>query len=184
MRRVYNFNEFILNESSSAGSKGINFDVPFKHSSHDPKFGYNSKTFVDDLMSLFIDKPNLKNEITEFVVTNSDVSKIEDLALKPFSFVSSLIPEIERIIDAGEYEPELTMPGGSLLFLRNKKLESGKTVDFYMNRKGTKVEVVTDDEAGKEKCTIYDATNFPADQYEFTEDEKAELNALIKAKNS
>jgi len=184
MRRIYTFNEFGLNESSAAGNNGQFYTIPFKYTSNDPKKGYSSKTFVDDLKSIFIEKPNLKKEIIEFLVANAEISRIDDLAIKPFSLVAKLIPEIERIIDAGEYEPEMIMPGEGLLFIRNKIFKDGTGADFYINKKGTKVEVVFDDEMGKDKAALFMADSFPYDRFEFTEEEKEELEALVKARGT
>ena len=144
MRRLFNFTEFV-NESSAAGNMDKTYNIPFKYSSHDPKEGYNSKSFVDDLKSVFIEKPELKREITSFISTTMRISNIDDLSTRPFSEISKIIPEIERIIEAGEYEPELKMPGGAILFIRNKILKNGRGADFYLNRAGTKIEVVTED---------------------------------------
>lgn len=184
MRRIYTFNEFDVNESSAAGNNGQFYSIPFKYTSNDPKKGYNSKTFVDDLKSIFSEKPSIEKEITGFLIANAEISRIDDLGIKPFSVVSRLIPEIERIIDAGEYEPEMIMPGGGLLFIRNKILKDGRGADFYINKKGTKVEVVFDDELGKDHAKLFLADSFPYDRFEFTEDEKKELEALIKAKGT
>jgi len=98
--------------------------------------------------------------------------------------VSRLIPEIERIIDAGEYEPEMLMPGEGLLFIRNKIFKDGSGADFYINKKGTKVEVVFDDEMGNDNAALFMVDNFPYDRFEFTEEEKEELEALVKAKGT
>jgi len=184
MRRIYTFNEFGLNESSAAGNNGQFYTIPFKYTSNDPKKGYNSKTFVDDLKTIFLEKPKLAEEITEFLVANAEISRIDDLIIKPFSFISKLIPEIERIIDAGEYEPEMIMPGGGLLFIRNKMFKDGSGADFYINKKGTKVEVVFDDDLGKDKSALFMVDNFPYDKFEFTEEEKEELEALVKARGT
>lgn len=182
MRKIFSFKEFNINESTAAGNRDETYSIPFSYSSNDPKHGYNSKSFVDDLKSIFIEKPQLKKEILEFLSQNIGISNIDDLANKPFSLVSDIIPEIERIISAGEYEPEMIMPGESLLFIRNKKFKNGKGADFYINRKGTKIEVVEDDEAGKEISTIYETPRFPLDRYEFTDEEKEEFWALLKAR--
>jgi hypothetical protein len=184
MRRIYTFKEVEINESSAAGNNGQFYSIPFKYTSNDPKNGYNSKTFVDDLKSIFIEKPKLEKEITEFLVANAEISRIDDLSIKPFSLISKLIPEIERIIEAGEYEPEMTMPGGGLLFIRNKTFKDGSGADFYINKKGTKIEVVLEDDMGKDKVALFTIDNFPFDRFEFTEEEKEELEALIKAKGS
>ena len=184
MRRIYTFNEFGLNESSAAGNNGQFYTIPFKYTSNDPKKGYNSKTFVDDLKTIFLEKPKLADEITEFLVANAEISRIDDLIVKPFSLISKLIPEIERIIDAGEYEPEMIMPGGGLLFIRNKMFKDGSGADFYINKKGTKVEVVFDDDLGKDKSALFMVDNFPYDKFEFTEEEKEELEALVKARGT
>ena len=80
-------------------------------------------------------------------------------------------------------EPETTMPGGGLLFIRNKIFANGGGADFYINRKGTKVEVVTEDDMGNEKVRIFDIEKFPFDRFEFTEEEREELEALNRAKN-
>lgn len=182
MKKILTFKQFNLNESTAAGNREQTYTIPFSYSSNDPKHGYNSKSFVDDLEAIFVERPELKKEITEFLSKTTGISKIEDLSTKPFSFISGIIPEIERIISAGEYEPETIMPGESLLFMRNKKLKFGKEADFYINRKGTKIEVVTDDERGREKSEIYQSDSFPVDRYEFTDNEKEELEALLKAK--
>ena len=182
MKNIKSFNDFVINESSAAGNMGISYKIPFKYTSNDPRYGYTSKSFVSDLKSIFVEKPELKNEIISFLVQNIDISKIEELGDKPFSLIAKIIPEIERIIDAGEYEPELTMPGGALLFIRNKTMKDGSGADFYINKKGTKIEVVTEDSRGKEKVVIYETTKFPFERYEFTQEEREELNSLIKAK--
>ena len=184
MKRIKGFQEFCVNESSAAGSREQTFTIPFKYTSNDPKFGYSSKSFVDDLKALFVEKPQLKNDILEFLVASIGISRIEDLANKPFSTIKEMIPEIERIISAGEYEPELVMPGGALLFIRNKKMKDGRGADFYINRKGSKIEVVTEDFNGVEKVVFFDSASFPYDRFEFSDDERAELEALIKAKGS
>jgi hypothetical protein len=170
MKKLLYFEQF-LNESTAAGNRDESFTVPFKYSSKDSKSGYNSKSFVDDLESIIIEKPELEMEIKKFLKDSLLTNNIEDLAQKPFSYIIEIIPEIERIIDAGEFEPEVTMPGGSVLFIRNKKLEDGTEADFYINRKGSKIEVVYDDEDGKEKCEIFTTSNFPFDSFNFTEDD-------------
>ena len=76
------------------------------------------------------------------------------------------------------------MPGGGLLFIRNKILDNGKGADFYINRKGTKIEVVTDNFNGEEKVIFHDSKNFPYDRYNFTQEEKEELQSIIKAKGA
>lgn len=182
MKNIKNFLEFTINESSAAGNRENTYDIPFSYTSNDPKYGYNSKSFVDDLEALFVEKPKLKKEITEFLVQNTGISKISDLAIKPFALIKDIIPEIERIISAGEYEPELVMPGGALLFIRNKIMSNGKGADFYINRKGTKIEVVTDDSNGEEKVYFFDSKSFPYDRFDFTPEEKEELQSLLKAK--
>lgn len=183
MRRIFTFNQFNLDESSAAGNMGQTYSIPFSYTSNDPKDGYSSKSFCDDLEAVFIEKPNLKKEILEFLSSNLGISKIEELAIMPFVNVAKVIPEIERIIEAGEYESEKTMPGGGLLFIRNKIFVNGGGADFYINRKGTKVEVVTEDEMGNEKVRIFDVEKFPFDRFEFTDDEREELEALNRAKN-
>lgn len=182
MKKILDFNQFSLSESSAAGNRENTHNIPFSYTSHDPKEGYSSKSFVSDLKSIFIDKPEIKKEIIEFLSAKAGITKIDDLGNKPISFVIKLIPEIERIIDAGEYEPEVTMPGGALLFIRNKKLSDGRGADFYINKKGTKIEVVTEDNLGKEKVMVFDIDSFPFDRFEFKDEERDELNALRKAK--
>jgi hypothetical protein len=183
MRRIFTFNQFNLDESSAAGNMEQTYSIPFAYTSNDPKDGYSSKSFCDDLEAVFIEKPNLRKEILEFLSSNLGISKIEELAIMPFVNVAKVIPEIERIIEAGEYEPEKTMPGGGLLFIRNKIFVNGGGADFYINKKGTKVEVVTEDEMGNEKVRIFDVEKFPFDRFEFTDDEREELEALNRAKN-
>jgi hypothetical protein len=183
MRRLFNFTEFV-NESSAAGNMDKTYNIPFKYSSHDPKEGYNSKSFVDDLKSVFIEKPELKREITSFISTTMRISNIDDLSTRPFSDISKIIPEIERIIEAGEYEPELKMPGGAILFIRNKILKNGRGADFYLNRAGTKIEVVTEDLEGKEKVMIFRSSEFPFERFNFTEEEKQETEELITKRES
>lgn len=182
MKKILDFNQFSLLESSAAGNREQTHNIPFSYTSHDPKEGYSSKSFVSDLKAIFIDKPEIKKEVIEFLSSKVGITKIDDLGDRPISFVSKLIPEIERIIDAGEYEPEVTMPGGALLFIRNKKFSDGTGADFYINRKGTKIEVVTEDNLGKEKVMVFDINNFPFDRFEFKDEEREELNALRKAK--
>lgn len=184
MKIIKTFNQFNLFESSAAGNRHQTFDLPFRYSSNDPKYGYNSKSFVDDLKSIFIEKPFLKKEIMSFISRNIGISNLDDLSLKPFGLISEIVPEIERIIDAGEYEPELTMPGGALLFIRNKIFRDGTGADFYINRKGNKIEVVSEDRNGVEKVEMYEVERFPYDRYEFSYEEAEELKALIKAKNA
>jgi hypothetical protein len=184
MKRIFTFNQFNLNESSAAGNMGQTHSIPFAYTSNDPRNGYSSKSFVDDLKTVFIEKPELKNQIIQFLSDNLKISKIDDLSYIPFVHISKIISEIERIIEAGEYEPETIMPGGALLFIRNKTFKDGSGADFYINRKGTKIEVVTEDETGKEKVKIFDSLKFPFDRYEFTDEEKDELDALIKAKHA
>lgn len=184
MRKIFTFIEFNLSESTAAGNMEHTYTIPFAYSSNDPKNGYNSKSFSRDLDAVFIEKPNLKKEIIKFLSLNLGISRIEDLASMPFVNVAAVIPEIERIIQAGEYEPEKTMPGGGLLFIRNKTFKNGLGADFYINRKGTKVEVVTEDESGDEKVRIFDFEKFPFDRFEFTEEERKELEALNRAKHA
>jgi hypothetical protein len=184
MKNIKNFDQFSIYESSSAGSREHTYEIPFAYTSNDPKFGYSSKSFVDDLEALFVEKPSLKKEIIEFLVQNTGISRLQDLALKPFSYVKDIIPEIERIIAAGEYEPELIMPGGALLFIRNKVMSNGRSADFYINKKGTKIEVVTEDINGEEKVYFYDSNSFPYERFEFTPEEKEELQSIIKAKGA
>jgi len=181
MRRLFNFKEFI-NESSAAGNMDKTYDIPFKYTSNDPKEGYSSKSFVADLKSVFIEKPELKKEITGFISSIMKITNIDDLANRPFSEISKIIPEIERIIEAGEYEPELKMPGGAVLFIRNKILKNGRGADFYLNRAGTKIEVVTEDVEGNEKVMVFKADNFPFNRFDFTEEEKKETEDLIADK--
>lgn len=184
MKNIKYFKEFKINESSAAGNRDETFDLPFSYSSNNPKFGYTSKSFVEDLESIFVEKPEIKKEITEFLLHNMDISSIKDLEKKPISLIKAIIPEIERIIAAADYEPEVVMPGGSLLFIRNKALKNGRGADFYVNRKGTKIEVVTEDENGEEKVYMYDSKTFPFDFFEFTEEEKEELKSILKAKGA
>jgi hypothetical protein len=184
MRKIKTFSQFSLFESSAAGNRDQTFELPFRHSSNDPRYGYSSKSFVDDLKSIFVEKPHLKREILSFISRNIGISNLEDLASKPFALISEIVPEIERIIDAGEYEPELTMPGGALLFIRNKTFRDGSSGDFYINRKGNKIEVVTEDRNGIEKVEMYEVGRFPFDRYEFSQEESDELKALIRGKNA
>lgn len=184
MKNIKNFKDFTINESSAAGNRDNTYQIPFSYTSNDPKIGYNTKSFVDDLKSIFIEKPEMKIPILQFLTNTVGISKIDDLSDKPFALIKDIIPEIERIIGAGEYEPELTMPGGALLFIRNKIMSDGKGADFYVNRKGTKIEVVTEDQNGHEKVFTYDASNFPSDRYEFTSEEKEELDSILKAKGN
>jgi len=178
MKRIFNFNEFI-NESSAAGNMDKTYNIPFKYSSNDPKNGYSSKTFVDDLKSIFVEKPELKKEINDFVSTSMEISSIDDLIKKPFSEIIKIIPEIERIIEAGEYEPETKMPGGAILFIRNKMLKNGKGADFYINRHGSKIEVVTEDETGDEKVYLFKSNKFPFDRFNFTTEEIEETRSIM-----
>jgi hypothetical protein len=129
-----------------------------------------------------VERPELEDEIIEFISDKMGISSIEDLEKKPFSYLEVIIPEIERIISAGEYEPEVTMPGGGLLFIRNKKMEDGREADFYINRKGTKIEAVSDLPNGDEESEIYYSKDFPFEKYEFTEEEIEETKNIIKAK--
>jgi hypothetical protein len=183
MRRLFNFNEFV-NESSAAGNMDSTYHIPFKYTSNDPKEGYNSKSFVDDLKSVFVEKPELKKEITTFISTTMRISNIDDLSTRPFSEIIKIIPEIERIIEAGEYEPELKMPGGAILFIRNKILKNGRGADFYMNSHGTKIEVVTEDVEGNEKVMVFRTEEFPFERFDFTDEEKQETEDLVKEKRS
>ena len=182
MKKIFNFKEFI-NESSAAGNMDKTYKVPFAYSSHDPKLGYNSKSFVEDLRSIFVEKPELEKEITEFISTMMNMS-LEDLEYRPFSEVSKIIPDIERIIEAGEYEPETVMPGGSLLFIRNKSMSNGSSADFYINRHGTKIEVVTEDEYGQERVYRFTSEKFPFDRFEFTDAEIEDLKKIIEEKEA
>jgi len=183
MRKIFTFNEFI-NESSAAGNMDKTYSVPFAYSSNDPKEGYNSKKFVDDLKSIFVEKPELKDEITKFISTTMRISSIDELSSRPFSEIIKIIPEIERIIEAGEYEPEETMPGGAILFIRNKILKNGFEADFYLNSHGTKIEVVTEDETGEERVYLFKAEKFPFERFNFTEEEKQETEDLISQKRA
>lgn len=183
MRRIFSFNQFI-NESSAAGNMDKTYNVPFSYSSHDPKEGYNSKSFVDDLESIFVEKPELKEEITKFIATTMKISSIDQLSTRPFSDIVKIIPEIERIIEAGEYEPEEKMPGGAILFIRNKILKNGFGADFYLNSHGSKIEVVTEDRSGEERVYIFKADKFPYDRFNFTEEEKQETEELIRKRSS
>lgn len=183
MRRIFNFNQFI-NESSAAGNMDKTYKVPFSYSSHDPKDGYNSKSFVSDLESIFVEKPELKKEITKFISTTMKISSIDQLSSRPFSDIIKIIPEVERIIEAGEYEPETQMPGGAILFIRNKMLKNGFGADFYLNSHGTKIEVVTEDNSGEEKVYMFKSEKFPFDRFEFSEEEKNDTIDLINKRKS
>jgi len=81
-----------------------------------------------------------------------------------------------------EYAQELAFPGAALLFIRNKRLSSGKGGDFYINRRRSKIEVVTEDANGDEKVYFFDSKSFPYERFEFTQEEREELESLIKAK--
>jgi hypothetical protein len=183
MRRIFSFAEFV-NESSAAGNMDKTYNVPFAYSSHDPKEGYNSRSFVEDLESIFVEKPELKKEITRFIGSTMRISSIDQLSTRPFSDIAKIIPEIERIIEAGEYEPEEAMPGGAILFIRNKMLKNGFGADFYLNSHGTKIEVVTEDETGEEKVYMFKSDKFPFDRFNFTEEEKKETEDLIDKRTS
>lgn len=182
MKNILDFNGFLINESSAAGNRWETYPVPFKYSSSDARDGYTSKSFADDLRSALVERPELEDEIIEFISDKMGISSIEDLEKKPFSYLEVIIPEIERIISAGEYEPEVTMPGGGLLFIRNKKMKDGREADFYINRKGTKIEAVSDRLNGDEESEIYYSKDFPFEKYEFTEEEIEETKNIIKAK--
>lgn len=183
MKKILDFNGF-LNESTAAGNMDRTYKIPFKYSAHDPKEGYNSRKFIDDLKTVFIEKPELKKEILKFITTVTSVSSIDDLKDRPFSEIIKIIPNIEKIIAAGEYEPELKMPGDSVLFMRNKETQQGKTADFYMNKYGTKIEVVTEDEVGDETVYIFRSEKFPYDRFNFNNDEIKITKDLISAKKS
>jgi hypothetical protein len=183
MKNILDFKSFSINESTAAGNRWEKYEIPFSYSSKDSREGYTSKSFTDDLNAAILERPEIKDEILAFLSDQLDIVKIEDLGKKPFSYVKEIIPEIERIIRAGEYEPDVTMPGGALLFIRNKKLSDGRTVDFYINRKGTKIEVVYDGEDGEE-CKIYYSSDFPFDQYEFAKEEQEEIENMIRAKGN
>lgn len=183
MRRIFNFTQFI-NESTAAGNMDKTYNIPFKYSSNDPKNGYNSKSFCDDLKSIFVEKPELKKEIIEFISNTMEISSIDDISKKPFSDIINIIPEIERIIEAGEYEPEMIMPGGAILFIRNKTLKSGIGADFYLNTHGTKIEVITEDEDGNERVYMFRSEKFPFDRFNFTDEEKQETKELIDKRKS
>ena len=183
MRRLIKFDDFSINESTAAGNRWDKYNIPFSYTSRDSREGYSSKSFADDLNAAILERPEIKKEILSYLSDQLDILKIEDIAKKPFSYVKEIIPEIERIIRAGEYEPDVTMPGGSLLFIRNKRLSDGRSVDFYINRKGTKIEVVFDGEKGDE-CKIYHSSDFPFDQYEFSDEEREEILNIIKAKGN
>jgi len=183
MKKLLYFNQF-LNESTAAGNRDESFTVPFKYTSKDSKMGYNSKSFVDDLKSIILEKPELEQEIKKFLKDSLLITDISDLEQKPFSYIVEIIPEIERIIEAGEFDPEITMPGGGLLFIQGKKLKNGKKADFYINRKGTKIEVSTEDENGKEFCEVYKADDFPYEKWEFKEDEIEEVKEMIRGKGA
>ena len=112
------------------------------------------------------------------------VSSVDQLSSRPFSEIIKIIPEIERIIEAGEYEPEEAMPGGAILFIRNKMLKNGFGADFYLNSHGTKIEVVTEDETGMEKVYMFKSDKFPFERFNFTEEEKQETEDLINQRRS
>ena len=80
MRRIFTFNQFNISESSAAGNMGQTYTIPFAYTSNDPKDGYSSKSFSDDLEALFVEKPNLRKEILEFLSLNLGITKIEELA--------------------------------------------------------------------------------------------------------
>ena len=94
MRRIFTFNQFNLDESSAAGNMEQTYSIPFSYTSNDPKDGYSSKSFCDDLEAVFIEKPNLRKEILEFLSSNLGISKIEELAIMPFIKLAKVIPEI------------------------------------------------------------------------------------------
>lgn len=183
MKKILDFKNFVINESTAAGNRWEKYDIPFSYTSKDSREGYSSKSFTDDLKAAILERPEIKKEIMAYLSDTLDIVQIDDLAKKPFSYVRKAIPDIERIIRAGEYEPDLTMPGGALLFIRNKKLSDGRGVDFYINRKGTKIEVVYDGENGDES-KIYQSNDFPFGEYEFSEEEREEIENMIKAKGN
>jgi hypothetical protein len=183
MKNIKDYSTFKINESTAAGNRWEKYNLPFSYSSRDTRDGYSSKAFADDLSASVLENPKIKKEILTFLSDKLDIIKIEDLAKKPFSYIKDIIPEIERIIKAEEYEPDITMPGGALLFIRGKKLSNGKKFDFYINRKGTKIEV-SYDIMGGESGKIYHSSDFPFDKYEFSKEEEEELLNMIKAKGN
>jgi hypothetical protein len=76
------------------------------------------------------------------------------------------------------------MPGGAILFIRNKILKNGRGADFYMNSHGTKIEVVTEDVEGNEKVMVFRTEEFPFERFDFTDEEKQETEDLVKEKRS
>lgn len=182
MIRILTFKEFSLIESSSAGNRTQNYTIPFKYSLKDPRYNYNSTSFVEDLEAFLLEKPHLKKEILKFLMKKEKINKISDLKNKPFAFVYKLIPEIEKIIDENNYEPDIIMPGGGLLFIKNKFFKDGSSADFYINKKGTKIEVVKTNIDGTEESKIYPIKLFSTDDYEFTEEEKEKLKTILKTK--
>jgi hypothetical protein len=120
--------------------------VGFRYS--DPTEKFNIKVYINGELT----EEEIKNTLNETdVIVLGDIrfedtpddymSDDEDDEVNVISFDICVYneKEIERIIEAGEYEPETTMPGGGLLFIRNKIFTNGGGADFYINRKGTRI---------------------------------------------
>lgn len=178
MDKIYTFEKFMINESSSAGNRD-QIDG-FVYGSNDQKDRYDVSGFIDYLEKTFIDNPEVKPKIIDILSKNLGILDIHELNEMPFSLISDIIKEIEEKI--GKYEVETIMPGGALLFIRNKQLKDGKGADFYINKKGTKIEVITENAYGEDKSIIYRTLEFNPDKYGFTKDECEKLESLIKAK--
>lgn len=158
MKNLFNFYQFIT-ESSSAGSK-IYSGIDFKFARKDLRDGYNIDDLIRDIHSYGDKNPQIMNTITQVIdqyTKNLGIQSIRDLDRVS---LDKFIEKIEKIIE-NDGEPEIIqMPSGAFLFLKDHKTPDGKICDFYINRKKTKIEIVSVDDKGEEESRLIHVDQF------------------------
>ena len=177
MNRISNFSKFIL-ESSSAGSK-FKESISFKFAKKDLRDGYFMDDLINDIHFYGNKTPQIKKMISQIISKYAEsfgVSSIRDLdstTLKEF------ISKVEKVIETGGAPELIEMPSGSFLFLRDHISPDGKSCDFYINRKKTKIEVVTTESGGEEESLIFKIDQFNPESFGI-EGENLEKFLLLK----
>lgn len=161
--KLFNFSQFIT-ESSTAGSKhytGINF----KFARKDIRDGYFIDDLIRDIHSYGDNKGQVRNSITQVIdeyTKNKGVASIRELDQNS---LNNFIARIEEIIEKGGEPDIMEMPSGSFLFIRDHVTPDGKTCDFYMNGKRTKIEIVSIDSSDDEESHIIPVENFNPEDF-------------------
>ncbi len=158
MRNLFNFYQFIA-ESSSAGSK-IYQGINFKFARKDLRDGYNIDDLIRDIHSYGDKNPQIMDTITQ--VIDQYTKKLGVQSIRDLDRISldKFIERIEKIIE-NKGEPEIIqMPSGAFLFLKDHETPDGKICDFYMNRKKTRIEIVSVDDTGEEESRLISMDQF------------------------